>query len=112
MEDVSKCPLCHIEVRPSDYFCFNCGNNLKPKPLSTSATQQVLVYLKSIFLTPYGLIIGLRYLREKESRSKVVGLVAMVLSLVTMIVVMKLTFDLINNINEQVNTQMLQMGAF
>lgn len=112
MENSAKCGVCHVDVRPIDYFCFNCGNNLKPKPLSTSLSQQLIMYLKSIFLPPYGIVIGLRYLREKGDKSKLVGVVAIVLTILAIVVYTKLTLDLIANINSQVNTQMQQFGAF
>jgi hypothetical protein len=112
MEDLVKCPVCHLEVRPTDYFCFNCGKNLKPKPPSTSGVQQLVVYLESIFLPPYGIIIGIRYLRQKESKAKVVGSIAVILTIVSIIVFTKMTMNLINNINTQVNNQLQQFEGF
>ncbi len=112
MENSVKCPVCHIEVKPTDYFCFNCGKNLKPKPPSTLLTQQLLVYLESIFLPPYGIFIGIRYLRQKENKSKVVGIIAIVLTILSIVVFTKLTLDLINNVNTEVNNQLQQFGAF
>lgn len=55
---------------------------------------------------------GLRYLREKESKSKVVGIIATFLTLISFVIIAKIIFDLIGNINEQVNTQMQQFGYF
>ncbi len=112
MENSEKCSVCHTDVKPSDYFCFNCGNNLKPKPLSIDLMSQLVVYLKSIFLPPYGIVIGLRYLREKGDKSKLVGVIAIVLTILAIVVYTKLTLDLIANINSQVNSQMQQFGAF
>ncbi len=112
MENALKCPVCHMEVRSTDYFCFNCGKDLKPKPLSTAFLQQIVIYLESIFLPPYGVVIGLRYLKQKEGKSKVVGVVAVVLTILSIVIFTKLTLDLINNINVQVNKQMQQFGTF
>ena len=112
MEDSVKCPICHLEVKPTDYFCFNCGKNLKPKPLSSSLIQQLVVFLESIFLPPYGIVIGMRYLRQKENKSKVVGVAAIILTIVSLVVFTKITLNLINNINTQVNNQLQQFQAF
>jgi hypothetical protein len=112
MENEVKCPVCHMGVRPTDYFCFNCGKNLKPKPLSTVFGQQLGIYLESIFLPPYGVVVGLRYLKQKEGKSKIVGAVAVVLTILSIVIFTKLTLDLINNINVQVNKQMQQFGTF
>src|SRR3990172_2516310 len=106
MENRVKCGVCHVEVRHGDYFCFNCGKNLKPKPPSTSLPQQLIVYLESIFLPPYGIIIGLLYLRQKENSSKVVGVVAIVLTLLSIIVFTKVTLNFIDTLNSQVNKQL------
>lgn len=112
MENSVKCPVCHTEVRSTDYFCFNCGKNLKPKPPSTSNTEQLIVYLKSIFLAPYGIILGIRYLRQEESKSKIVGVTAIILTLITILIITKLASDLMSNINDQVNIQRQQFGDF
>src|ERR1700690_2123516 len=60
----SVCPMCHIQVRLTDYFCYNCGKNLHPKPLSTSIEIQILYYVGSLVLPPMGFIWGFRYIRE------------------------------------------------
>lgn len=112
MEDLVKCPVCHQDVKSSDYFCFNCGKNLKPKPPSTSGVGQLIVYLESIFLPPYGIIIGIRYLRQKENKAKVVGGVAVILTILSIVVFTKITMNLINNINTQMNNQSQQFEGF
>ena len=110
MENIVKCPICHVEVKPSDYFCFNCGRNLKPKPPSTSLTRQISIYMESIFLPPYGLIIGFRYLRQNDRASKIVGIAAIILTILSIIIFTKLTLDLINTVNTQVNSKLEFMG--
>lgn len=106
------CPQCHIEVRQTDYFCSNCGKNLQEKPLVVSITTQTKLYLGSIFLPPMGIIWGLRYLRQKDQNSKIVGWVAIALTMVTLLVSIKLTMDFINDVNRQVEEQLENMDAF
>ena len=110
MENSPVCPVCHLEVKSTDYFCFNCGKNLRPKPLSTSLTKQITIYLESFFLPPYGLIIGLRYLKQKDNASKIVGIASIVLTVISILIFIKVTRDLITMINTQVNTQLQDMG--
>lgn len=112
MEDTLKCPSCHIDVKQSDYFCFNCGKNLKPKPPSTTLMRQLVVYLESIFLPPYGILVGLRYLRQKENKSKVIGVLAIVLTIISIVVFTKVTLDFINTVNSQVNEQLKGFGEY
>jgi len=106
MQPPTICPSCHIEVRPTDYFCYNCGKNLKPKPPSVSVARQTAVYLESIFLPPYGIILGLRYLRYDSKKLKTVGIIAIVLTVLSTVLATKWTLDFINAINNQVEGQM------
>ena len=99
------CPFCHVAVRTTDYFCANCGKNLRPAPLGTNVFDQAKLYLGSIFFTPMGLFWGIRYLREKSDTSKIVGVIAMLLSLVTLIVAVQYTVTFMNTINSQVGKQ-------
>ena len=110
MDEVSKCPKCHIEVRPTDYFCFNCGKNLKPKPPSTSVMAQIILYLESFFLPPYGTIIGMRYLQHKDKKSKIVGVISIVLTVLSLVVFAKVTRDLMNTVNAQISKQLRFSG--
>jgi len=112
MDDSLVCPSCHIEVRSTDYFCYNCGKNLKPKPLSTSLTQQILIYLGSVFLPPLGLVWGVRYLRQEDNTSKIVGVISIILTLVSLVLLLKFTNDFIKTVNEQVNSQLQEMQGF
>ncbi|HJX46005.1 MAG TPA: hypothetical protein VJ399_02465, partial [Patescibacteria group bacterium] len=86
-----------------------CGKNLKPEPPSTSLTRQIVIYLESFFLPPYGIVIGIRYLRQGDSKSKTVGIISIVLTILSLLVLIKLTFDLIDIVNSQVNNQLQNM---
>jgi hypothetical protein len=110
MDNSEVCAVCHVQVRATDYFCFNCGKNLKPKPLSTSITSQIVIYVESLVLPPYGLILGLRYLRQKDTASKLVGMIAIVLTVIVLVVCTKVTIDLINTVNTQITAQMGSFG--
>jgi uncharacterized membrane protein YvbJ len=102
--DVPKmCPQCHTKVRDADYFCFNCGKNLNPVPKSTSATAQTVLYLKSVLLPPLGIWYALPYLREDNQKSKMVGVVAIVLTVISLLIAFKLTKDLSDIVNQQVS---------
>lgn len=107
MEGDLICPSCHVVVRPTDYFCYNCGKNLRPSPLSTSLSAQTALYLKSFFLPPMGIIWGLRYLKQKDSKSQIVGLLAIVVTIISIVIAVKTTIDLIATVNTQINSQLL-----
>ena len=101
--DNSVCPNCHIAVRPTDYFCFNCGKNLKPAPASVSASAQFVLYLKSIILPPLGIWYALPYLKQDNQKAKIVGVVAIVLTIISLLITIKLVQDFMNSLNQQVN---------
>lgn len=104
----SVCSRCHIQVRPTDYYCFNCGKNLKPAPPKTDIVSQIFLYLKSFLLPPLGLWWALPYLKQKEFKFKLIGVIAIILTLVSIILAIKLTQDFSNILNEQIN-QSLKM---
>jgi hypothetical protein len=107
-----NCPRCHVLVRSTDYYCFNCGQNLHPQPPPTTITQQVLLYAGSVLLPPMGIIWGFRYLKQTDSKSKIIGLVAIVLTVVTLLIAIKLTFDIVNQASLQMNTQLQNLQSF
>src|SRR5882724_10844548 len=85
MEPALLCPVCHYQILSTYYFCPNCGKNFKPAMLSTSLEKQISVYLLSIFLPPFGLVPGIKYLRQADQKSKIVGTVALLLTGVSLL---------------------------
>lgn len=101
-----QCTRCHIIVRPTDFYCFNCGNNLKPAPPSISVMDQINLYGKSILLPPFGLLWAIKYLNQSDKKSKMVGVVAIVLTLVSLIVATIWFRNTMNQVNEQITKQL------
>lgn len=107
-----KCPRCHIEVKETDFFCFNCGKNLKPKPVSTEIGTLFLYYLGTILLPPLGLFWGIRYLRNPDRRSKLHGLILIAITSVEVLFLSVWSVNFINGINTTVNQQLQQYQGF
>jgi hypothetical protein len=103
------CSVCHTQVRATDYFCFNCGANLKPKPKSVDALAQVYLYLGSFFLPPMGYIWGARYLKESDQKAKVVGIIAMVITTVSLVLTIVAVKQLSDMINSQVSSGVMNL---
>lgn len=112
MEPPSTCPDCHSEVRPTDYYCFNCGKSLKEKPPSTELSTQIGLYLLSFFLPPFGLLRGLKYLRQPDQASKTIGIITAVLTVASIIITAVLVINTMNTVNTQVNEQLQNFGGF
>ena len=105
MDETLLCPTCHYIIMNEWYFCPNCGKNLKEAPLDVSIGKQILIYLVSFFLAPLGLGWGLKYVKSKDSKIKTIGIVSIVLtvaSIILMIIASKSFIDqyakMLNNI--------------
>lgn len=108
----STCSKCHSVVKSSDYFCFNCGNSLKPRPLETSLVHQILIYVGSILLPPIGIIWGVRYLRQKEQKCKIIGIICIFLTIISLIFVAILAINTINTVNSEVSRQLQLLNGY
>jgi hypothetical protein len=99
-------------VRTSDYYCYNCGKKLQEKPLSTNVVTQLGIYVGSILLAPMGLVWGIRYLRQPSTTAKIIGVVAIGLTVATLVIASKLVTSYITAVNEQVTKQLNGMQGF
>jgi len=92
MDNIPICPACHQSVVPEWYFCPNCGKGLKAKPVRVSAATQIGIYALSVFLPPLGLWPGIKYLSKEGRGAKIVGAIAIVLTIISSVVTTWLTF--------------------
>ncbi|MCX6794089.1 MAG: zinc ribbon domain-containing protein [Candidatus Gottesmanbacteria bacterium] len=106
------CPQCHGVVRPTDFFCYNCGKNLKVKPLPTSLTTEIMYYAGSVLLPPLGFWWGIKYLKQPDAASKRIGILCMVFTTISFIVTSIWLVDYINKINATVNNQLNGLQGF
>ena len=106
------CPQCHAEIKQTDFFCYNCGKNLKEKPLSTAVITQLAYYAGSVLLPPFGFVWGLRYLKQPDPAAKRIGIINIALTVVSLIIVTVWTINFINGINAQVNQQLNSLQGF
>lgn len=106
------CPQCHAVVRATDFFCYNCGKNLKPKPLATTPETLLMYYLGSIFLPPMGIIWGIRYFRQESRASKVHGVILITMTIIELTLLAVWTVNVMNTINTQVNQQLNSLQGF
>ena len=100
------CEVCHTPLQETWYFCPNCGKKIKEAPPSTSLSKQIGVYALSFFLPPLGLWPGFRYLHRTDQKSKTIGMIAIALTVISLIASVFLAFQLGQSINAQVNDAM------
>lgn len=103
MEIQQHCSVCHHPVESSDYFCRNCGKNLHPMPQRTDWISFFLFCIGSIVIAPLGIVWGIRYLRGTSARSKIFGLVLIILTLGTIAGVSIVLTTTMNRVNEEVS---------
>lgn len=102
----SVCPFCHFQLLQNYYFCPNCGKKISEPPITV--LKQIGVYLLSIFLPPLGLWPGIRYLFSKDQKTKKVGTIAIILTIVSTVITLWLSVAMFNNLTKSVNSQLNQ----
>ena len=105
MDNIVSCPNCHQLVKPTDYFCPNCGKKIRPAPLSTNLSSQIILYLKTLLLPPFGLIWGFQYLRQEDQRSKIIGLLVIIVTIVETIWLTQSTISIFSTLTQQISQQ-------
>src|ERR1035437_5739877 len=100
------CPFCHFQLLQNYYFCPNCGKKINEPPISNA--KAIGVYLLSIFLPPLGLWPGIKYLFAKEQKTKTVGIIAIISTIISTIVPIWLSVVLFNNKNQSISSQKSQ----
>lgn len=111
MDQVS-CPSCQYPILGTNYFCPNCGKKLKDPPVKTGLGNQIGIYLVSILLPPMGLWPGIKYLRQNDKKAKIIGSIAIVITVLSLVVSTVATINFVNQINNSVNTQMQQLQRY
>lgn len=99
------CPSCKGNISPIDYFCPLCGKKLKEKPLSTTLSKQLWIYFISFFLPPLGVWPAIKYLRQADEKSKKIGLVALVLTIISIAISTWLTLNFVKSFQKGLDSQ-------
>jgi hypothetical protein len=101
-----KCPSCNLPVLESFNFCPNCGEKLKDSSASVTISRQISIYALSILVPPLGLWPGIHYVRQKNEKAKLVGVVAIVLTILSTVVSIWLTIIYVGNPLTEMNNQL------
>jgi hypothetical protein len=88
----------------STNFCPNCGKTLRARPPATSVSRQIIVYLISFFLAPFGLWYAWKYLKQDNRKSKLIGTVSIVLTIVAVEVAIWTSAKLFNLVTMYLNS--------
>ena len=99
-----KCKECGQEISDEALVCPNCGKPQRDKPPSVSLSRQITVYSVSLFLPPFGLWYVWKYLKQKDGKSKKIGIAALILTVISIIVTIWFAERLVNSINQALNS--------
>ena len=83
----------------------NSQTSTYEKPLSTTFLKQLLIYSVSFFLPPLGIWPAIKYLRQSDEKSKKIGLVALFLTIISIVITSWLTISFINSFNKELGNQ-------
>lgn len=99
------CPNCFHTLSGMDYFCPFCGKQIKEKPVDLSVLKQLSVYLVSFLLPPAGLWPAYTYLKVHDPKARRIGLIALVLTVISVVISIYLLTGLVNTVNTKINDQ-------
>jgi hypothetical protein len=73
-------------------------------PPATSISRQVVIYLISFFIAPFGLWYAWKYLRQDDKKSKIIGVVATALTIVAVATAIWTMKELVNSVNQSLHS--------
>jgi len=97
------CPQCQGLVPEGAFFCPHCGKELAAPPLSTSGFTQLWIYALSVLAPPLGLWPGVKYVRRATPEEKQIGWIAIVLTVLSTVITLWLTFALLGSYVNTIN---------
>jgi hypothetical protein len=98
------CPSRKSAVPTIAYFCSNCGKKLRDKPPATTLSRQIIVYLVSLFLPPFGFWYAWKYLKRVDYESRKIGIVAVILTIISILVTIWFAEGYINSVSQSLNS--------
>jgi hypothetical protein len=101
--EVLSCPFCGYPTIEAFNYCPNCGKSLKVR--SISVFKQIGIYAVSILLPPLGLWPGIKYLSRRDGKAKIIGLIAIALTIISTAVTVWFSISLLNQITQSLNGQ-------
>jgi hypothetical protein len=79
--------------------------------LNTTGAKQIVIYLVSFFLPPFGLWWGFKYLRGNNEKAKKIGIAAILLTIISLTLAFWISKNFVNRITQSINSEM-DIGDF
>ena len=97
------CKYCKSPIVDNFYFCPYCGKKIKEPPFKFSWGKTIILILESVFLPPFGIIPAVKYLIKNSYRARIIGAVAVILTIASTTIITVFTINLINKTLEGYN---------
>lgn len=104
-DNIVLCPKCQTPNPAVNNYCPSCGQKIREKPLSATLLTQLGLYALSVFLPPLGLWPAFKYLRQEDPQLKRIGIIAVILTVLSVIASIYFAAAVVNQVNNQVNQQ-------
>lgn len=72
--------------------------------------KRIGIYLVSFFLPPFGLMPGIKYLKQNDSKAQIIGIVAITLTVLSIVISVWLTVQILNSVTNSLNTELEGTG--
>lgn len=96
------CPKCGTAISQDTIYCPHCGTRVQEEEIGIG--KQIYEYLVSFFLPPLGLVWVFKYLKSTQSKTRTIGWVNLVLTLISVIVMLWLTISFFHGLSQQINS--------
>jgi predicted nucleic acid-binding Zn ribbon protein len=100
------CKYCNNAVTESDFYCPKCGKKIKEKPASLSPLSLIWLLILSVLLPPLGIGVTIRYMKDSDERARTIGWISLLITIVSIVVMVVLSFSVFKNLNDQINGQL------
>jgi len=101
---LTKCTECGHEMSDEALTCPYCGKSNDNRHPSVLPSRQITVYAISLFLPPFGLWYSWKYLKQQDSKSKNIGIIALILTIISVIITTWMAKGLFNSVNQALNS--------
>ena len=100
MMDQQLCRFCNSPVSANFFFCPTCGKKINEPPITVA--KQIGIYAISILLPPLGLWPGIKYVLQKDEKTKLVGIVAIILTIISSVITIWVFMNFMSGIGSSI----------
>ena len=84
-QHLTPCPNCQLPLLSEFYFCPNCGKQVRVKSINVSIGRQIVLYFLSIFLPPAAFPFAIRYIKQPNKKTQIVGVIVLCLGIASIV---------------------------